>query len=168
MDIMPWTALVFQSIPESIILITMGLGLIGQYPGMKGIIAVGVAGAVFSYFFRRLPLDFGVHTLAQMMCLSLLLYFIIRVNFFEAILAAFLGMLAVGIVEGISIPIVSYITGISFEIALHDPWLRVLFPIPDELILGVAAYLCRRWRFSLIPDGSSLVKHSRKEKEDEK
>ncbi|MBC7323807.1 MAG: hypothetical protein H5T99_00650, partial [Moorella sp. (in: Bacteria)] len=61
MDIMPWTALVFQSIPEEIILVTLGLALVGQYPRMKGIIAVGTGGAIFTFLFRRLLFDFGVH-----------------------------------------------------------------------------------------------------------
>ncbi|OIQ11266.1 hypothetical protein [Neomoorella thermoacetica] len=163
MDFMPWTALVFQSIPEEIIQVALGLGLIGRYPRMRFITAIGIGGGVFSFFFRRLPFDFGVHTLAQLIVLILLLHFIVRVDYFEATMAAFLGVLAVGIVEGISIPTVSYLTGISFETALHDPWLRVLFPIPDEIILGAAAYLCRRWRLSLVFSRSLLENRDRKE-----
>ncbi len=159
---MPWTALFFQSIPEEIIQVALGLGLIGRYPRMRFIMAVGIAGGVFSFFFRRLPFDFGVHTLAQLIVLILLLRFIVRVDYFEATLSAFLGVLAVGIVEGVTIPIVSYLTGISFETALRDPWLRVVFPLPDEIILGVAAYLCRR-RLSLVSSRSLLVNRDRKE-----
>ncbi|WP_406678236.1 hypothetical protein [Moorella sp. ACPs] len=168
MDVMPWTALIFQSIPEEIILVTLGLALVDEYPRMKGIVVVGVIVAVFSFFFRHLPLGFGVHTLAGILVLGLTMLLVLRVDFFKGLMAAFLGMLALGIVEGISIPFIFYITGIPFEIAVRDPWLRVLFPLPDEILLGVAAYFCRRRRFSLLPGNRLLVKPTGREKEDEK
>lgn len=168
MDIMPWTALVFQSIPESIIVVTLGLGLTGEYPNMKNVTAVGVIGAIFTYFFRRLPLEFGVNTLIGIIVVALGMRVMLKTPIVRGLIAAFIGILAVGIVESMSIPIVSYFTGISFETALRDPWLRVLFPLPDEIILGVMAYACRRWRFSLIPGYSFPMNVDRKEKEDEK
>ncbi|CEP69447.1 Uncharacterized [Moorella glycerini] len=168
MDIMPWTALVFQSIPEEIILVTLGLALVGEYPRMKGIVVVGIIGAVFSFYFRRLSLDFGVHTLALIIALALAIRLILRLNFFKGLIASSLGILALGIVESISIPIVSNLTGISVATALHDPWLRVLFPLPDEIVLGLVAYFCRRRHFSLIFGDGLLRSHKRKEKEDEK
>jgi len=164
---MPWTALIFQSIPEEIILVTLGLALVGEYPRMSLVSVTGTLIAVFSFFFRRLPLDFGVHTLVQIIVFIILLRIITRANFFKGTLAAILGTLALGVIEGISIPIILYITGISFETALHDPWLRVLFPLPDEIILGLVAYFCRKRNFSLIPKDILTVKPG-KDKEDEK
>lgn len=168
MDFMPWTALVFQSIPESIVLVVLGLGLLGEYPGIPSIVVIGVIGSVTSYFIRRLPLEFGVHTFLSIIVLAVLMRFILKIAVSKGILAAFLGILAVGIIESVSIPAVSYLTGISFETALHDPWLRVVFPLPDEIILGVAAYFCRRRRFSLIPPRTPFMNLPREEKDDEK
>ncbi|OIQ62069.1 hypothetical protein MTCOM_08390 [Moorella thermoacetica] len=168
MDFMPWTALVFQSIPESIVLVALGLGLVGEYPEIPSIIIIGIIGSVTSFFIRRLPLDFGGHTLLSMIVLIILMRFILKITVIKGILAAFFGILAVGIIESMSIPIVSYLTGISFETALHDPWLRVVFPLPDEIILGVAAYLCRRWRFTLVSNCTIFANSSREEKDDEK
>ncbi|MGI9859867.1 hypothetical protein SDD30_00605 [Moorella naiadis] len=144
------------------------MGLIGEYPHVKNVIVVGVMGAMFSYFIRRLPLEFGVNTLLSIVVLALMMRFILKITITRGIMAAFFGVIAVGIIESMSIPIVSYFTGISFETALHDPWLRVLFPLPDEIILGVMAYACRRWRFSLIPGYGFPTNVDRKEKEDEK
>jgi len=75
-------------------------------------------------------------------------------------------MLAVGVVEGFSIPLISFFTGISFENALRDPWLRIIFPLPDEIILALAAYLCRKRHFSLISKDILAVRPG-KDKEDE-
>jgi len=164
---MPWTALIFQSIPEAIILVTLGLALVGEYPRMKSIVVVGVLGALFSFFFRRLPLDFGIHTLSQLLILILLVNLILKLGFIKSSIAAFLGMLAVGVLEGFSIPFISFLTGVAFKDALRDPLLRIIFPLPDEIILGLAAYLCRKRHFSLIPKDILTVKPG-KDKEDEK
>ncbi|QGP92986.1 hypothetical protein MGLY_23800 [Neomoorella glycerini] len=168
MDIMPWTALVFQSIPEEIILVTLGLALVGEYPRMKGIVVVGIIGALFSFYFRRLSLDFGIHTLASIVALALAMRLLLRVNLFKGLLAAFLGIVALGIIESISFPLISFLTGLSFEAALRDPVLRILFPLPDEIVLGLVAYFCRHRHFSLITAGRLIPNNARKEKEDEK
>ncbi|GEA15084.1 MAG: hypothetical protein PWR22_271 [Moorella sp. (in: firmicutes)] len=168
MDVMPWTALFFQSIPEEIILVTLGLALIGEYPGMKGIVAVGISGAVFSFYFRHLSLPFGIHTLASIVVLALAMWLLLRVNLFKGLLAAFLGIVSLGIIESISFPLISLLTGLSFEAALQDPLLRILFPLPDEIILGLFAYFCRRRRLSLISTGKLISNNARKDNEDEK
>jgi len=93
--------------------------------------------------------------------------FILKLGFIKSSIAAFLGMLAVGVLEGFSIPFISFLTGVAFKDALRDPLLRIIFPLPDEIILGLAAYLCRKRHFSLIPKDILTVKPG-KDKEDEK
>ncbi|WP_258359453.1 hypothetical protein [Moorella sulfitireducens (nom. illeg.)] len=168
MDIMPWTALIFQSIPEEIIIITLGLALVGEYPRMRGIVVVAIIGALFSFFFRRLPVSFGIHTLTVIVVFTLLMRLTLRVNLIKGLVASILGILLLGIIESISIPLVSSLTGISIDVALRDPWLRVLFPLPDEIILGVMAYYCRRRHFSLIAGSKLPELEVKEEKEDGK
>ncbi|PRR69199.1 hypothetical protein [Neomoorella humiferrea] len=169
MDVMPWTSLLFQSIPEEIILVTLGLALVGKYPRMRGIVTTGIIVAVFSFFFRRLPLGFGIHTLSGIAVMALTMHLVLRLDLWRGLMAAFLSLVALGLVESITIPAMIFLTGIPFERAVTDPWRRILFPLPEEIILALAAYILRRRRISLLPkDEPRLGLTGRKYKEGNK
>lgn len=151
MDNMPWQALVFQSIPEGIILVSLGLGLLGYFPPFRYVVIIGVTISILSFFIRQLPFVFGIHTLLYILLLALLLKISFKkIEWWRAIAVGFLGTIIVGLVEGISTPLMLRITGLNLSYVLHDPWLRVLFPLPNEIVLGALAYLIWSRRLSLL------------------
>jgi hypothetical protein len=150
MDHMPWQALVFQSIPEAIILVSLGLGLLGFLPPFSYVVIIGVIISILSFFIRQLPFVFGVHTLLYILLLALLLKISLKnIEWWRSIAAVFLGTIIVGLVEGISTPVMLKVTGLNLGYVLQDPWLRVLFPLPNEIILGTLAYIVWRRQISL-------------------
>ncbi|MGB9858885.1 MAG: hypothetical protein ACPLQP_02980 [Moorellaceae bacterium] len=151
MDYMPWQALVFQSIPEGIILVSLGLGLMGVLPPFRKVVVIGTVISLLSFFLRRLPVIFGVHTLLYILLLALLLKIGLRdMEWWRSIAAGLLPTIILGLVEGVSTPLMLRLTGMDLTRVLHDPWLRVFFPLPNEILLGVLAYLIWRYRLSLL------------------
>lgn len=59
MDLMPWQAVVFISIPEAFLMNLMGLTLVGVRPDLKKLGIVAILQALCSYFIRALPIVYG-------------------------------------------------------------------------------------------------------------
>lgn len=155
MDFMPWQAVIFQSIPESIILISLGLGLLGLYPPFKKVALVGVVYSLSSVVIRALPLPFGAHTLILLPWLMILLKFFFKTEWWKAFTAVLLGTIILGLVESISTPFMLALTGYDLKTVMCDPWLRVLFPLPDEILLGILAWIVWKKRLFLFRSGRS-------------
>lgn len=158
MDQMPWQALVFQSLPEGIIIIALGLGLLGYFPPFKYVVAIGVINSLFSFFLiRRLPLPFGVHTLIHLCLLVLLIKIIVKkINWWHGVTVVLLSTALLGLAESILIPILLKLSGLTIDQVLRDVWLRVVFPLPHEAVLGILAYFIWRKRISLPGFGTSV------------
>ncbi|MBE3580766.1 MAG: hypothetical protein IMW96_03865 [Thermoanaerobacteraceae bacterium] len=158
MDHMPWQALVFQSIPEGIIVTGLGLGLLGYYPPFKYVVSIGLINSLFSFFLlRRLPLPFGLHTLMHLVLLVFLIKIIIKkIEWWHAVTAVLLGTAVLGLAESIFIPVLLQLTGLTMDQVLRDTWLRVFFPLPHETVLGILAYFIWRRRISLPAFGTPV------------
>ncbi|MDN5348356.1 MAG: hypothetical protein PWP65_1920 [Clostridia bacterium] len=148
---MPIHALLLQSIPESLAFISLGLSLAGVWPPFRRVVGLSVLYSVLTYVVRRLPVYFGVHSLILVVLLIFILRYGLKISFTRASLASLLGFISLALVETTYLPIIVKITGISISQAVRDPWLRVIFPIPQELFLGLLAYICWRRGFSLVP-----------------
>lgn len=155
MDFMPWQAIIFQSIPESVILISLGLGLLGLYPPFKKVVLVAIIYSLSSVVIRGLPLPFGAHTLILLPLLAVLLKLFFKMDWWKMATATLLGTIIFGLVESISIPLMLTLTGYDLATVMRDPWLRVVFPLPDEIILGTLAWIIWRKGLSLFRSGRS-------------
>lgn len=152
---MPWQAIVFQSIPESIILVSLGLGLLGLYPPFKKVVLISITYSLSSVIIRALPFPFGVHTLILLPWLTVLLKSFFKMDWWKAFTAALLGTIIFGLVESISTPFLLSLTGYDLGTVMRDPWLRVLFPLPDEVLLGCLAWIVWRKRLFFFRSGRS-------------
>lgn len=145
MDPMPWQAVVFQSFPEGVVVICLGLALVGlRFPWIRIIIAAALY-AISSYFIRGLPFPYGIHTLLLIVVLILLMLVIVRGGWKSGTMAAMAGTFGLLIVESLVIPLLLGVTGISFAQVIADRWLRVFFAWPEQGVLWLITYLC--WRF---------------------
>ena len=140
MDKMPLTALVFQSIPESIILFALGLTLLGVPLRWKQISAAGIILAVISYFIRGALLPYGVHTLVHLLAMSILIIFFFRTSFPLAATAALLSLVILGFLEVLLWPFIFFITGLSVKQIWAQRALRILIPLPELIILGMMTW----------------------------
>ncbi|MEW6275551.1 MAG: hypothetical protein AB1556_10645 [Bacillota bacterium] len=150
MDKMPLTALVFQSIPESIILFALGLTLMGVPLRWKRIVPAAVILSLISYFVRGFPLPYGTHTLVHLFAMCALLIIFFRTTLPAAATGALLSLVTLGIIEIILWPIIFLITGRGIKEIWTQPVLRVLVPLPELILFGFVTWWCakKKIRFS--------------------
>jgi len=144
MDIMPIYLILLHSVPETAILVSLGLVLIGLKPAPGRILLVAFLTSLASYFIRNLPLPPGINVFFQLPILIILLAYICRLSVTYAVIASFVGLISLGITETILNFIIFALTGISVQKALSNELWRILFPLPEYLILvGIILVLIR-------------------------
>ncbi len=135
MEPLSLTVLLLISLPEAILVGTLGLALVGIRPTLKQILLIGFIEAILGDLIRLLPFPFGVHTILQLITSSLVIYFIMRIQYRMSLLAILLGVIIDGIIEGISASFLFAITGFSFNNVFSNDWLRLAFFIPEAVLL---------------------------------
>lgn len=136
MDIMPIKVVVFGSIPEASLILWAGLLLMGVKPQFKKIIMVGIIQGISIYFIRRY-VDFGLHTLIQMIAFIMYTYFIMDVKWIVAILSILVSSVIVILIEG------SLLIFLDINLAhlWSVDWMRLLLLLPHEMVLGLIVYI---------------------------
>lgn len=155
MDKMPLLALIFQSIPESIIILTLGLTLMGIELKWQRIIPAAVLSSLSSYFVRELPIPYGVHTLIGLLVITILVIFFFKAPCHLAAYVALIGVLSLTAVEMIILPVIIMLSGKTVTQIWQSQSLRILMALPELIVLTLITWWCVKKRFSLRPTKSS-------------
>jgi hypothetical protein len=169
MDRMPFYLVVFQSLPETAILISLGLTLIGFKPKLKSVVIIAFLESLVSFLIRSLPLPPGVNVFLQLPVLIVLTACFCSLNLLDAALASLLGLVVLALTETAFNLLISAVSGISIRQALEDPLLRLLFPLPEFALLTAAILILRHYNLVLfdIQELKSLERLKGEEKEEE-
>jgi hypothetical protein len=148
MDVMPWQAVVFISIPEAFLLMLMGLALTGLRPDLKRLAAAAVIQAVGSFFIRQLYFPYGVHTLMQVATMTVLAKFALNYRWSTVLPGILLGLaIFAGILDQLYIPFIVKI--IPIEVILSNTWVRILVSLPQQAAMLIIILLCYRYNFKI-------------------
>lgn len=148
MATMPFYLVFVQSLPEAMILICLGLVLAGIQPCLKQVFLIALFTSLASYFVRSLPLPPGANVLFMLPLFIILLVYIHRLTYVAATISTFIGFISLSLFELVFNFAVSAITGITVRDALNDPLWRVLFPLPEFVILTVVIIILLRYHIS--------------------
>lgn len=137
MDNMPIGVLLLVSIPEEFLITMLGLLLfgIGIRQRFGRIFFIAVIQAFISYSIRLLPLSFGVHTLIQIMLFAIPLQLILHLPYLYSSICILVSSTIYTVLDSTFIPFLLQLTGIPLEAVLNGTILRVLFFIPQGLIM---------------------------------
>ncbi|MEW6423649.1 MAG: hypothetical protein AB1523_02720 [Bacillota bacterium] len=149
MDKMPLTALVFQSIPESIILFALGLTLMGVPLRWKRIVPAALILSATSYLVRSMPLPYGIHTIASLLALYLLFIILFRTPILLSAIAALSSLIALLSLELLLWPFIFFVTNISIKDIWHQPILRIVIPLPELALLSIITWWCKKNKITL-------------------
>jgi len=72
MDRIPLVAVILDSIPESIIIFSLGMAIVGEYINFKKILIASIIGAFAMMFVRAYVPIFGLHSIIAIMVLFIL------------------------------------------------------------------------------------------------
>jgi len=149
MDEMPFYLVVFQFIPETAILISLGLTLLGFKPRLKSILIIASLESLISFLIRSLPLPPGANVFIQLPVLIILTVYFCSLDLVYAALASLLGLVVIGLTETAFNFLISAASGISIQQALRDPFLRLLFPLPEFAFLTGSVLVLRKYNLAL-------------------
>lgn len=149
MDRMPFYLVVFQSVPETAILISLGLTLLGFKPKLKSVLVIASLESLASFLIRCLPLPPGINVFLQLPVLIVLTACCCDLNLPDAALASLLGLVVLALTETAFNFLISAVSGIAVRQALEDPLLRLLFPLPEFAFLTAAILILRRYNLAL-------------------
>lgn len=148
MERMPINVVVFGSIPEAILIISLGLILIGMRPPFRKIVLVAIIQGLAAYYIRR-NVGFGPHILLQYATMCILVWLIIRTPLFLSLLGVLIGITISSLIEGTMVLIIPKLMGISLIEIMSRSWLRVALFLPQLCILSILVYLCLKHNFTL-------------------
>ncbi len=149
MDKMPFLAILLQSIPESIIILCLGLAIIGIRPDFRKVLPAAILSSMVSWLVRDLTLPFGVHTIIGVITVSSLFIIFFRISPLKAIVATLFAFSSLIAVEAVLVPIITNLVGIAgFQDAWGHPILRVVLAVPELILLCGLAYLLIKFNIS--------------------
>lgn len=150
METMPFYLVLIHSFPETVILIYLGLGLIGLKADWKRVLVVALLTALASYIIRSSSIPAGINIIVQLLILILLLSSLAQIPVYKAVLASISGLILLSFIEVVCNALITAVTGISIWQVLNDPWLRIIFPLPQFLILVLTILLINRYRTPVV------------------
>lgn len=148
MDKMSLMILIFQSIPESIIIIYLGLASIGVKPGFLMVLPAAALSSLISWLVRALPLPFGLHSIIGLITITFLFLTFFKIKFVKAIIAAMFAFSILLATEAILLPIMLEITDIKGYQTAWGHVYRIFLSLPEQIFLGGIAFLLHKFKIS--------------------
>lgn len=153
MDIIPAKVILFGTIPEAVLMVWAGLLLMKVKPQLRKVIIVGVLQGISVYFIRKY-IDFGAHIFVETFTFILYTWLIMKVKWIIAIISIIVTTAIVTLIEG---PLLIFMD-INIAHLWHNEWMRLLFLLPHEIILGCIIYIGYKKNISLLNEFKSLNK----------
>jgi len=152
------------SFPEAVLIAFLSIFSIGKFKILKNkrfflnILIYAIISSVASYFIRRHVGNELESLMVHLIISSLLFIFILRMNFYESILAALFGLTILVVTESFSLLPVVAITDIDISAAKTDDFMRALLSIPQRIIQVLMIILSYRYKIKIIDMEGTPIK----------
>ena len=113
------------------------------------------------YLIRLLPIQYGVHTILNIIVIIVLTVNINKIGIIKAIQASIMTVILEFICEGINMFIIKFIFRADITYVLSEPSVKTLYGIPSLLILATIVftyyfYLAKRKKLNEVIDGEII------------
>jgi hypothetical protein len=135
---LPLLEFFFRGIPEESLLIFAVYAFSKTIVDVKKYVMSSILLIAIVYLIRFLPIQFGVHTILNLIVMILLTVNINKIEIIKAIKASIIAIILESICEGINIFIIQYIFKLDINSVFKDPILKILYGIPSLLIFACA------------------------------
>lgn len=127
---------IMRTFPESIVLIWSGLTLLGIKKDKISILKQGILFGIIVYIIRRLPINFGIHTVLCMITIGIILINISKGRLINSIIVTCQIWIALALSEGLYMVIATKLLNIPFEVLIDNTGLEgAIITLPSLLIL---------------------------------
>ena len=150
MDQMPLSAVIFDSIPESILLFSFGMTVVGEYINFKRIFIAAIISAFTFMLIRAYVPIFGLHTIIGIALLFLLFWKLLNLKPWKAIVSSLISLMALLLLDSIILSIILKAENITIDEVLKDNYRRIIYPVPSFIIFGLATWFLYSRKIFLI------------------
>lgn len=121
----------FRTIPEAFIFIFACYAFSRTKIDRDRYIVSSILFAVTIYFIRLLPINYGIHTILDIVIMNALMYMINRVNIILSIKSSIIATIILLFLEGLNMLILSFILKEQLEVIMLNPYLKVMYGLPS-------------------------------------
>lgn len=155
-----WIEFILRSIPEGFLFIFAAYAFTKSAVNPKKYIMSSVIYGILAYAIRFLPIQYGVHSILNIIVIIAIMIFVNKVDTIKAIQAAIIVMILGFVSEGINVFIIQTILKKNLEVIFNNVTLKTLYGVPSLIIYGiiVALYyfrLLKRKELRYISDGKN-------------
>jgi len=151
----------FRGLPEEFLIIFAVYAFSKTVINMKKYIFSSLLLIIAVYTIRLLPIQYGVHTILNLIVVIVLTVNINKISIIKSIQTSLMAMILLFICEGINMFIIKYIFRADITYVLSEPSIKTLYGIPSLLIFAaiVSTYyfsLARRKKLKEIINGEII------------
>lgn len=143
----PWYIALFVGVPEAYFMIILGFKLFNLKINYTYPLIVAVASATVAYFIRQLSLEFGIHTFLCLILMVILCRLLTKEKLWFIFVSILTGFVIVGSLESIIMLLGFSITSMNYSAIALNPWLHLVFFLPELLILLIIYYFVNKYDF---------------------
>jgi len=150
-----------RGVPEGFLLIFAVYAFSKTIINIKKYILTSIIFSISVYLIRLLPIQYGVHSILNIIVMIVLTVNINKISTIKSIQASIMAMIMEFICEGINVFIIQYIFKADIKYILTDLSLKILYGIPSLLSFAVIVatyyfYVARRKKSSEVIDGEII------------
>lgn len=147
--LIPILALVFQGIPESIVLYYFVIGVNTPVINWRLLLKLALLDAVVAYAVRFLPLTLGIHIIILVSNLALLCSVFAKIEIRKSLMCSSIIMIVLVLFEGILNFLIVHLNFVTYQEITNSRLLWILFGLPQVMIIFLFTFLYRKKRFNL-------------------
>lgn len=150
-----------RGLPEGFLLIFAVYAFSKTAINIKKYIISSIIYVIAVYLIRLLPIQYGVHSILNIIVIIVLGVNISKINIIKSIQASIMAMILEFICEGINVFIIEYIFKADIVHVLSEPLLKILYGIPSLLIFVATVFtyyfwLAKRKKLSEVVNGEVI------------
>ena len=153
--------LFFRGLPEGFLIILAVYAFSKTAINKKKYIVASISLVIAVYLIRLLPIQYGVHTILNLIVVIVLTVNINKIDIIKSIQGGIMTIILEFICEGINMFIIQYIFKADIVYVLGEPSLKTLYGIPSLLIFAAIVstyyfYLARRKKLREVINGEII------------
>ncbi len=150
-----------RSLPEEFLIIFAVYAFSKTAINVKKYIISSTLFLMAVYLIRLLPIQYGVHTILNVIVIIILTVNINKISIIKSIQASIMTMILEFVCEGINMFMIQYVFKVKIAKLLNNPLLKILYGFPSLLILAVIvftyySYLARRKKLKEVINGEII------------
>ena len=141
---LPWFIVLLVSVPQTFLIIIIGFQLFNQYISYSRVLILSLIIGILTIFARELPLPFGAHTVILTVSLTLLANVVTGTNLWHCFISILSGVLILGVLEGVLLPIFLKVTETTTDDLVLKPWINLVCFLPLGIIAAIFYILAKK------------------------